>query len=81
MARHPKNAQSVRMAKAVGRQVRKLRLTAGYSQEQLAEILGIHRTQIGFVERGENTTSIYTLALISAALRTKASEILSTLGY
>ena len=81
MARNPKTSDSVRMAQAVGREVRKLRLAAGYSQEHLAEILGVHRTQIGFIERGENTTSIHTLALIARSLGTKASEVLRQLGY
>jgi transcriptional regulator with XRE-family HTH domain len=81
MARTPKSSESVRMAKAVGREVRKRRLAAGYSQERLAEVLGIHRTQVGFVERGENTTSIHTLALIATRLGTKASEILHATGY
>ena len=80
MARSPKTTDSVRMARAVGREVRKLRLAAGYSQERLAEILGVHRTQIGFIERGENTTSIHTLALIAGRLGTKASEILREVG-
>lgn len=80
MARSPKTPDSIRMAKAVGREIRKLRLTAGYSQEQLAEELGVHRTQIGFIERGENTTSIHTLAQIAHRLGTKASEVLRSVG-
>ena len=81
MARNPKSAGSIRMAKAVGREVRRLRLAAGYSQERIAEILGVHRTQIGFIERGENTTSVHTLALIANCLGTKASEILREVGW
>ena len=81
MARSPKTSDSVRMAKAVGREVRKRRLAAGLSQERLAETLGVHRTQIGFIERGENTTSIHTLAQIAVCLGSKASEVLQSIGY
>ena len=81
MARSPKSSDSIRMAKAVGREIRRLRLAAGYSQEQLAETLGVHRTQIGFIERGENTTSIYTLAQIVVCLGSKASDVLRSIGY
>ena len=80
MARHPKPLASERMAKAVGREIRRLRIASGISQERLADIVGVHRTQIGFLERGENTTSIYTLALIADALGKKASEILREVG-
>ena len=80
MARSPKTPDSIRMAKAVGREVRRLRLAAGYSQEELAETLGVHRTQIGFIERGENTTSIHTLAQIAACLGSRASEVLKSVG-
>lgn len=76
MARHPKPPQSRRTAQAVGRELRRLRVAAGLSQEILAERVGVHRTQIGFLERGENTTGIHTLALLAAALDTKASDIL-----
>lgn len=81
MARSPKTSESVRMAKAVGREVRKRRLAAGLSQERLAEALGVHRTQIGFIERGENTTSIHTLTQIAVCLGSRASEVLQAIGY
>ncbi len=81
VARSQKNDASILMAKTIGAQIRKLRHKAGYSQERLADDLGVHRTQIGFVERGENTTSIYTLALIAKRLGIKASELLRMVGY
>ena len=80
MARSPKTSDSIRMAKTVGREIRKLREAAGYSQEQLAERLGVHRTQIGFIERGENTTSIHTLAHLAECLGSSASEVLRSIG-
>ncbi len=80
MARAPKTDASRQMAEAVGREIRKRRLVAGLSQEGLADAVGVHRTQIGFLERGENTTSVYTLSIIADALGTKASEVLQAIG-
>lgn len=81
MPKNPKSAASEQMAKIVGLQIRKHRHAAKISQEALADTIGIHRTQIGFLERGENTTSIHALALIAQALGTTASEILRECGY
>ena len=81
MARSQKTVASMLMAKTIGAEVRKRRLAAGYSQEGFADKLGVHRTQIGFVERGENTTSVHTLALIAEGLGTTASELLRSVGY
>lgn len=50
---------------AFGEAVRLHRGLAGYSQEELADRAGIHRTYIGGIERGERNptlTMIYRLA-------------------
>ena len=38
--------------KKFGRRVRELRTKAGFSQERLAELAGLHRTYVGGIERG-----------------------------
>lgn len=69
------------MARAVGKVIRKHRVTRGLSQEGFADLIGVHRTQIGFLERGENTASIYALAVIARGLDLRASELLNEAGF
>jgi transcriptional regulator with XRE-family HTH domain len=44
-----------------GNNLRRIRLEKGYTQEQLANELGVEISQISRIERGAISTSIYTL--------------------
>lgn len=48
------------------------RIQAGYSQEKLAELSGLHRTYISSVERGCRNISIESIDKISTALNIDA---------
>lgn len=54
--------------KKFGENVKKLRLSLGISQEELAEKAHLHRTYIGGIERGERNVSLINLVKISSAL-------------
>ena len=60
---------------ALGEAVRCLRLQAGMSQEQLAELAGTDLTQVGGVERGVRNPSYTTLLRLAAALDTSVGEL------
>lgn len=69
------------MAVAIGKVIRARRVARGMSQEQFADVAGVHRTQAGFLERGERTPSVYTVSQAARALNATASEILREAGF
>lgn len=48
--------------------VREKRLAKGFSQEDLADLCGLHRTYVGSVERGERNISIDNMERLALAL-------------
>lgn len=60
---------------ALGEAVRRLRLEAGLSQEQLAERAGTDLTQVGGIERGVRNPSYTTLLRLADALETQVGAI------
>ncbi len=56
--------------------MRKMRHSMGWSQEDLAEAAGLHRTYVGAVERQERNVSIDNIERIAIALETSLSDLL-----
>ncbi|MCA9835127.1 MAG: helix-turn-helix transcriptional regulator [Thermomicrobiales bacterium] len=61
-----------------GRNLRRLRLERGYSQEDFAELLGVHRTYLGSVERGERNPTLRTVERFAGDLGVDAVRLLSS---
>ncbi len=61
---------------AVGRAIRRLRATNGYSEEQLGARAGLSAVQIVALERGELNASLLTLERVSTALGVRVSDLL-----
>lgn len=57
--------------------LRYLRNQKQLSQEDLADICGLHRTYIGSVERGERNVTLSTLELLATALEVNIAQLLS----
>jgi transcriptional regulator with XRE-family HTH domain len=64
---HCESVPSVNVA--FGRTIRALRENAGYSQEGFAHAIGIHRTYIGALERGQANPTLQTIVSIARGLR------------
>jgi transcriptional regulator with XRE-family HTH domain len=58
-----------------GRAVRKRREKLGISQEEFADLCGLHRTYMGGIERGERNISLANVEKIARALKIALSEL------
>lgn len=61
----------------LGEELRRARLAAGLSQEQLAERAQVHRTYVSMLERNRRSPTVDTLIRICRALGISASELLA----
>lgn len=59
-----------------GQTVRDIRKKKGLSQEDLADIIEIHRTYMGGIERGERNPTLTTILRIAQALQIKPGALL-----
>lgn len=60
---------------ALGKQIRKLRLANGYTQESFAATAGLDRAYYGGIERGERNVSALNLITIAATLGVEVGEL------
>ena len=61
----------------LGRNVRELRTGLGLSQEDLAELSGLHRTYISGVERGVRNITLSVVQALADALRVEPAALLT----
>ena len=59
----------------MGRNVQRLRISAGLSQAALAERMGVDRAYVSGLELGQRNPTIVTLWHISQALQVRLSEL------
>lgn len=60
---------------AFGQRVQELRKQRNLSQEQLAELAGVHRTYIGMIERAEKNITLRNIENIANALSVKIKDL------
>lgn len=65
------------LQRIVGRNIRRLRRERGLSQEELADEIGVHRTFMGGVERGERNLTLQTLERLAERLGVDPVNLLS----
>lgn len=64
------------LQRTIGRNLRAYRLARGLSQEAFAEILGVHRTYMGSVERGERNLTLRSVERIAARIDEEPLDLL-----
>ncbi len=65
------------LQKVVGENLRRYRQSKGLSQEAFADVLNVHRTYLGSVERGERNLTLKTVERLAKTLDTEPLRLLS----
>ena len=65
--------EKAQLSVQIGVLVRRLRQEKGLSQEDFADLCGLHRTYIGSVERGEKSITVGTAEKLARALGIRLS--------
>jgi transcriptional regulator with XRE-family HTH domain len=65
------------LQRTLGQNLRRYRKERGLSQEAFAEVLGVHRTYVGGLERGERNASLKALERYAERLGVDALGLLS----
>ena len=60
----------------VGMNLRRIRKERGLSQEDFAEVCGLHRNYLGAIERGERNITLDILSKIAVAIEISPEELL-----
>jgi len=63
-----------------GQRIRVLRKARGWSQEEFAHQVGLDRSYVGGVERGERNISLENICLIADALEVPAASLFECWG-
>jgi len=74
-ARH--RAPSKPLLRILSANIIRLRTARNWSQEELADQAGLHRTFVGSVERGERNVTISTLEAFAEALDVSVTDLLT----
>lgn len=59
-----------------GLKIRELRTIKGLSQEDLADLAGLHRTYVGGIERGERNVAFLNIVKLAKALEVSLSDLM-----
>jgi transcriptional regulator with XRE-family HTH domain len=66
------------LQQTVGRNLRAYRQAKGLSQEAFADVLGVHRTYMGGIERGERNLTLKSLERIAGRLELDPLTLLAS---
>jgi transcriptional regulator with XRE-family HTH domain len=72
---------SIDIAAQFGDNLKRLRKRADLSQDQLAVLASVHRTEVSLVERGLRLPKVDTLIKLAGSLEVSADELLQGIGW
>ena len=72
---------SVDLDRSFGPNLRRLRYMRGHSQEKLAQLADVHRTEIGLLEHGERVPRIDTLIRLADSMVVPPGELLDGISW
>lgn len=72
---------SAAIARQFGVNLGRARRRTGLSQEALAVLASLHRTEIGLLERGERCPRIDTAVKLAAALEVSVDDLVEGIGW
>jgi transcriptional regulator with XRE-family HTH domain len=75
----PRPVKRLQVAAEFGRRVRAQRLKRGWSQERLAQEVGLHMTYVSSVERGERNVTLLSIVRLAQALGVNAGLLVRDL--
>jgi DNA-binding XRE family transcriptional regulator len=81
VAREDRKVVSEGVALRFGQNLRRCRLLAGLSQEELGERASLHRTEVGKLEKGERLPRIDTLVRLAGAMAIPGGELLEGIHW
>ncbi|MGN2640956.1 helix-turn-helix domain-containing protein [Nocardia takedensis] len=65
------------LQRTVGANVRAIRTARGYSQEAFAEVIGVHRTYAGRLERGQQNITLQAVERLAEVMGVDVHVLLS----
>jgi transcriptional regulator with XRE-family HTH domain len=80
MARPSPSYSGTKELVALGTAIREIRIDLGLSQEALANEVGIDRSYMGGIERGEHNLALINLIRVASTLNLSAAELLKKAG-
>ena len=74
------NKRGLELRKILAYNVRSYRRQKDLSQEELADLCGLHRTHVGSIERAERNATLSTLDALASALNVSVPDLLTQTG-
>jgi transcriptional regulator with XRE-family HTH domain len=71
------NKRGLELRRILASNIRALRHQKNLSQEELADLCGLHRTYVGSIERAERNATLSTLDTLASALKVSVPDLLT----